>query len=92
MLNRSDYLQDDYASEEDDINIFEYISLNEDITDYSETASADTATLIAEKLDTIIEYESNIHYAVWTLIGVVSFIVVVRLLWTVFDKWFFGGV
>ena len=47
---------------------------------------------ISEKLDTVIEYENGIHYAIWTLIGVISFVVVARLLWTAFDKWFFGGI
>lgn len=57
----------------------------------SETEQTDI-TIISEKLDTIIEYENSIHYAICTLIGVISFVVVARLLWTAFDKWFFGGI
>ena len=57
----------------------------------SETEQTDI-TIISEKLDTIIEYENSIHYAIWSLIGLIAFITVARLLWTMFDKWFFGGV
>lgn len=96
MLSRTDYLPDDIVSEEDnEINIFKEVYGSEEsseVTVIYETLSEDSVSLITEKLDTIIEYESNIHYAIWTLIAVVSFIVVVRLLWTIFDKWFFGGV
>lgn len=99
MLSRTDYLPNDIVSEEDnEINVFEEIYGSDEETEVPvvsviyETLSEESVSLITEKLDTIIEYESNIHYAIWTLIAVVSFIVVVRLLWTIFDKWFFGGV
>ena len=58
----------------------------------SETFSDNTETLIAEKLDTIIEYQNAINFAIWSLVGLACFVVVAKLLWTVFGKWFFGGV
>ena len=58
----------------------------------AETVSDDPGTMIAEKLDDLVYMEGNTYIAIWTLIGLISLIVVVRSLWTVFDKWFFGGV
>lgn len=84
MLTRDDY---NPVSEDNDINVFELLNISDE-----EDAPEEAASLVSEKLDTIIEYEEKIHYALWTLISVISFIVVVRVLWTVFDKWFFGGV
>lgn len=58
----------------------------------SETLSGDSSSLIAEKLDTIIENEQNILYALIGAFSLALLVIVIRLLWTVFDEWFFGGV
>ena len=58
----------------------------------SETLSDDSSSLIAEKLDTIIENEQNILYALVGVFSLALLVIIIRLLWTVFDKWFFGGV
>lgn len=56
---------------------------------------ADTLTpyeVISEKLDTIIEGEQAIHNALWLIIGMACVIIVIKFLWTILAKWFFGGV
>ena len=47
---------------------------------------------ISDKLDTIIENEQSIYNALWLIIGIASSVIVIKLLWTVVAKWFFGGV
>ena len=76
------------ASEE---NAFEVLFSDDDEV-ITESSSDEALTLIAENLDTLIELEGNTYIAIWTLIGFLAFIVVARLLWTIFDRWFFGGV
>ena len=81
------------AETETEINsVVEIISNSIDLATEGEAFSVDTSSMIIERLDTIIDYQNVINTGIWSLTAAVLFFMVVKILWTMFDKWFFGGI
>lgn len=78
--------------------IGEYIAEHsEELEEYLSDLDTESDTLtpseeISEKLDTIIEGEQAIHNVMWLIIGMACVTIVIKFLWTILAKWFFGGV
>lgn len=57
-----------------------------------ETTVTDYETQVINRLDTVIDGLEGIFNALWLLIGIVVVGIVIKFLWTVLAKWFFGGI
>ncbi len=57
-----------------------------------ETTASDYETEVLSRLDTITDGLQGIFNALWLLIGIVVVGIVIKFLWTVLAKWFFGGI
>lgn len=60
--------------------------------DLEETTVSDFESDVITRLDTVIEGLEGIFNALWLLIGIVVVGIVIKFLWTVLAKWFFGGI
>lgn len=57
-----------------------------------ETTVSDFESDAITRLDTVIEGLEGIFNALWLLIGIFVVGIVIKFLWTVLAKWFFGGI
>lgn len=57
-----------------------------------ETTVSDFESDVITRLDTVIEGLEGIFNALWLFIGIIVVGIVIKFLWTVIAKWFFGGI
>lgn len=77
-------------AETEETNVFEELYSAE--TEPTETIQAYDDTELMYKLDTVIEGQRGIYQLLWLILCLSVVVVVFKVLWTVFAKWFFGGI
>lgn len=69
--------------------------MTETVSEYTEAVEStvsDYEALVLSRLDTVNQGLEGIFNALWLLIGIVAVGIVIKFLWTVLSKWFFGGI
>lgn len=79
------------SEEPEETNVFELLNSTEE-SELTETTAYNDYTELMNKLDTVIEGEQAINHTLWLIYTLLIVVTGVKLLWTVFAKWFFGGI